>query len=336
MNSFTEISPKDLDEFAVSHPYGNIHQSSKWAEFQSGVVGRGKALAYGVKDGDKLRAAGLFVRQELPYGLCWYFCPRGPLLSYGKPSEAAKEWGVIWNGLKGVLAKEKCVFLRVEWPVCEGKSMDFGQKAHAHHFPEHTLEIDLSASEEEILKQMKQKGRYNIKVATKHGVKIRKSKDAEDFWKIFKKTTKRDGFSGHSKKYYEDLLRILGDKAELFLAEYKEKVLAAAIVTYFGDTATYYFGASSDEDRNVMAPYLLHWEIVKDAKAKGCRWYDLFGVAPLAVSKGGASYDEKHPWAGVTGFKEKFGGVRVSYWPAQEKPLKCVWYWLVRLRKAFK
>ncbi|MBU1019368.1 MAG: peptidoglycan bridge formation glycyltransferase FemA/FemB family protein [Patescibacteria group bacterium] len=317
--TFCEITAEELDAFAAKHPHGNIHQTSKWVEFQSRVPGRGKCLKVGVRDGDSLRAAAALVRQTLPFGLCWYFIPRGPLLT------DEGDWEALWAGLKPILKKEKCVFLRIEFPSEEG--FDLGRKAHAHFFPEHSLIVDLGP-EEEVLKQMKQKGRYNIKVAKKHGVEVRKSQDAGEFFEVFKETTARDGFSGHSQKYYEDMLEALGDAAELWVAEHEGRVLAGAIVTYFGETATYYFGASSSRDRKVMAPYLLHWEIMKDARARGCRGYDLFGVAPEG--------DRKHPWVGVTAFKEKFGGRRVEYFGAREKVMRPFWYFVVRFRKMFK
>ena len=335
MLTFHEISGKEMDAFSKDHPLGNIHQTSAWAKFQKGVKGRGKTLICGVKDEEgSLRAAAVLVRQELPMGLCWYFVPRGPLF------KEREELDALIEGIKPLLKQEKCVFLRFEWPNGENVEcgmLNIGVKAHAHYFPENTLEIKLRAEIEDILRQMKQKGRYNIKVARRHEVKVEKSTDVEAFFEIFKETTERDGFSGHGEGYYRDMIEALGDRAELWLAKYKGKVLAGAVVTYYRNTATYYFGASSSEDRKVMAPYLLHWEIMRDAKGRGLKWYDLFGVAPedgkLRMAYG--LWRKEHPWAGVTGFKEKFGGVRIDYWPSRELVLKWGWYLVMRLRKLF-
>ncbi len=322
MSEFCEISPRELDEFSQKHPKGNIHQTSMWADFQAQVPSRGKASIYGLKDGDKLRAVAVFVRQRLPMGLCWYFVPRGPLLGDDKDFRA------LMDGFARLARQGKCVFVRVEPPCDECSFLEkWGRKAHAHYFPGHTIFVDLNQSEEDILKQMRPKGRYNIKVATKRGVKIRKSRDASEFFKIFQETTARDGFQGHNQEYYQAMLDSLGENVELYLAELKGSIIAGIIVTFYKDTAIYYFGASSDEHRNSMAPYLLQWEAMSDAKQRGCKTYDLFGVAPEG--------DTKHPWAGITKFKEKFGGERKSYAKAREKVLKPFWYWVMRARKVF-
>lgn len=326
--TFSEITAEEFDTFVEKHPYGNIHQTSKWAEFQRGVKGRGEAILCGVKEGREIRAAGVLVLQKLPMGLYWGFCPRGPLLSYNKPSKALAEARAFWGGMRLFAKQKRLVFVRAEWPAHgseTGYFMQWGLRAHAHYFPEHSLIVDLSVSEEKILKQMKQKGRYNIKIAEREGVKVQESKDVDAFYELFTETTGRDGFSGHPKEYYRDMLKSLGENAKLFLAKYKGKAVAAAIITYYQGVATYYFGASSAEYRNVMAPYLLHWEIMRDAKKRGCKDYDFFGVAPEG--------DNEHPWAGVTKFKEKFGGERVDYWPAREKPISWFWYLVMRIRK---
>ncbi len=106
MANFIQISPQELDKFSQYHPDGNIHQTSMWADFQANVPGREKCTACGIKDGEKLRSAGLFVRQKLPLGLCWYFAPRGPLLGCNDDLE------LMVDGIKKV--EPKCVFVRIE------------------------------------------------------------------------------------------------------------------------------------------------------------------------------------------------------------------------------
>ncbi len=341
MPKFTQISLKELDDFSKNHPDGNIHQTSMWANFQSNVPGRGKCIACGIKDGDELRSAGLFVRQQLPFGLCWYFAPRGPLLGHDGDLD------MIVDGIRSL--EPKCVFVRWESAISSQQSAGmetWGRKAHSHYFPEHTIFVDLTESEEEILKQMKQKGRYNIKVARKHGIEVVKSKDVGEFFNVFEETTARDGFSGHNLQYYENMLNSLGNNAQLYLAKYEGSTIAGIIVTFYKDVAIYYFGASSNDHRNLMAPYVLQWEAMRDAKSRECSVYDLFGVAPLVVGSSGGScsngvsrcetkavVDPKHPWAGITRFKSQFGGRRVDYAEAREKVLKPFWYWLIRLRK---
>ncbi|MFA6528955.1 MAG: peptidoglycan bridge formation glycyltransferase FemA/FemB family protein [Candidatus Gracilibacteria bacterium] len=313
---FSEISADELDNFSKKNPLGNIHQTGMWARFQEAVPGRGKVIICGVKDGGILAACGLFVRQKLPMGMCWYFCPRGPMVN------SREELDCMIEGLKSLLKKEKCVFLRIEPEVSVGS---LGRNAHAHYFPESTVIVDLSGSEEEILRQMKPKGRYNIKVAKSNGVVVKESKDVKAFHRLFVETTGRDGFSGHPVSYYEAMLERLGDNSKLYLAELDGEVIAGIIVSFYEDVAIYYFGASSNKHRNMMAPYLLQWTAMLEAKVRGCKSYDLFGIAPDGA--------KNHPWQGITDFKLKFGGMRVNYPEAREVAMKRFWYWGMRIAK---
>lgn len=212
------------------------------------------------------------------------------------------------------------------------------KKSFERYTPETTLVLDLSLSEEEILKQMKPKGRYNIKIAERHGVVIEQysrslrsprlsrndSDEFDAFYKILAKTAKRGGFHCHPKAYYENLLQFFGEKnmAELFVAKYHGSIIAGIIVIFYNDTAIYYYGASSYARRDLMAPYLLQWEAIKQAKKRNLRYYDLFGIAPLGA--------RNHSWQGVTEFKKKFGGQIVQYAEAFDIIYQPFWYWLYR------
>jgi len=148
---------------------------------------------------------------------------------------------------------------------------------------------------------------------------------------LMRMTTERDGFSAHEDAYYKKQLEMLGARREgglsvrLWLAEADGKAAAGAVVASFGTTATYLHGASDASMRQMMAPYLLHWRIMQQAKAQGVRSYDLWGTAPTD--------DPKHPWAGITRFKNGFGGRVVSYVGAWELPGKGFWYSLYRAAK---
>lgn len=141
--------------------------------------------------------------------------------------------------------------------------------------------LDLKKNEEELLSDMKQKGRYNIKLAEKSGC-VAKRVDAtlqniDIFYTMLQDTTARDGFSGNKKEYY---LRLLDGRTHpqegLYFVYFENRVIAAAILTITGNTAIYYYGASvSDtESRKVMAPYLLQWEMIRASKGAGCTIYD--------------------------------------------------------------
>jgi len=336
-----ELTQKDqirYDQFVIGNPLGTIHQLWDWGVFQAAAARRDRFRVFAlVDDRENILASALIIRQRLPFKKSWLYCPRGPLLDYSKPEQAE----ILFTKIAQVAKEENALFLRID-PAMElgdapglSGAQNFFKKlkfrpAHAHYQPESTLIVDLQKDEEEILKQMKPKGRYNIKVAQKHGVTIHLSDgndaDVKTFYELFAKTTARDKFSGHPLDYYKNMLRVFGfNKAKLYIAKFGEKAAAAAIITYYTDTATYYFGASSDEHRNVMAPYLLHWKIMTDAKAEGFKFYDFFGIAP--------ENKPNHPWAKVTDFKLKFGGRRVNYIPAQELVYSAFWYALVKIAK---
>lgn len=277
-----------------------IEQTKNWAEFRKSAKGE---KFYEVDE--------VFVQKiPLPFGKCWLYVNRGEVVD-----------------LTDLAKKTNAVFARFEVPYLKESGTKFNKKlhkAHAHYQPDTTLIIDLSKNEDEILAQMKPKGRYNIKLAEKKGVKIIESKDAAEFYKILKQTTQRDKFSGHNKEFYQKMIDMI-EGAKLYYAQYEGQMIAGVIATFYKDTAVYYYGASSNEYRNVMAPYLLQWHTICMAKAKGCMEYDFLGIAPEGA--------KNHPWHGVTEFKKKFGGEIIEYEEAKELIFEPFWYYLIRAVK---
>lgn len=330
----TQKDHKKYQEFVENHPLGSIHQTVEWGEFQTRLAGRDKFWCLAVEnEKGAILASALVIRQTLPFKKCWLYSPRGPLADY----HDQKVLELLFQKIREIGKAQNAVFFRFDPLIPEGENIAYkslkARKAHAHYQPENTLILDLAPAEDDILKQMKPKGRYNIKVAQKHGVKICVSdgtqKDIDAFYSLLQQTTDRDEFSGHNKKFYEDMISVLGhQKAKLYLAEHGDKTVAGIIATFFKDTAIYYFGASSNESRNVMAPYLLQWRAIQDAKAAGYKYYDFLGIAPQEA--------KNHPWAGVTDFKLKFGGKRVNYYPAQEIVCQPFWYLVIKLLKKLK
>ena len=347
--SFQEIKTSEIEEFnsfVESHPLGSIHQIYQWGKFQEKDQHRGKFWAIIKRnEAQKIEASALIFKQKLPFGLCWLYCPRGPLMDYNTASEIES----FYKYVKALAKKEKAVFLRIDPGYSDTETQTIVpslkkaalkqhltlKRAHSHYQPENTLIIDLNQSEENILNQMKPKGRYNIKVAQKNGVKIEKytadntnelPSAVKEFHQLLITTTERDGFGGHDSNYYLEMLKNLGARnATLYLADYQGKKIAGLLATHFNNTAIYYFGASSNENRNVMAPYLLQWQAITDAKKTGYHFYDFLGIAPEGA--------KNHPWAGVTEFKLKFGGARLDYLKAQELVFKPFWYSTILMRK---
>jgi len=289
-----------------------------------------------LEDKKKIVGGSMIVRHKLPKGYSWFYCACGPLLNYQSKS-VDKQMKEIIKALSPIAKEEKTVFMRIDPrikidqknPKKSKKPLKKFKITHHGFQPQHTIILDLTKTENEILVQMKPKGRYNIRLAQKKGVTIRKAnaeseqefeKDLESFHKILLETTTRDRFHGHDKYFYEQMIKTLrgdGVKAplsELYLADFEGRTIAGIIVTFYKDKAIYYYGASSDSFRSVMAPYLLQWTAILDAKRLGLKEYDFLGVAPAG--------EINHPWAGVTEFKKKFGGYAVAYSPAQEFAFK--------------
>lgn len=183
-------------------------------------------------------------------------------------------------------------------------------------FTPQTFWLDLTKSEEELLKNMHPKGRYNIKVAQKHNVAFRESDDLDQFLILNNLTQKRQGFYAHDDKYFKTMWKHLKGKiAHLFVAEYENETLAAWIIFKYGDTIYYPYGASSDKFRNVQATSLMLWETAKWGKSQGCKTYDLWGV---------------EEGKGFTRFKEQFGPKLITFVGTYDLPINSPLYWLFR------
>jgi lipid II:glycine glycyltransferase (peptidoglycan interpeptide bridge formation enzyme) len=203
----------------------------------------------------------------------------------------------------------------------------------------HTRVLDLSLSEDEILSQMHEKWRYNIRLAAKRGVEVERvaaTVENIDIWMgLLMDTLSRDGFAGNSRHYYESFIQNLAktDQWWLYFAWFEGRVIAGGIFVFTLSRAIYYYGASSStpDDRKQMAPYLLQWTAICDAKNKQIPLYDFLGVADPADP------DDSLRW--VTEFKEKFGGVRISLPPKVLYPLSWkygIFLWVQKIKNLLK
>jgi peptidoglycan pentaglycine glycine transferase (the first glycine) len=158
---------------------------------------------------------------------------------------------------------------------------------------------------------MKQKCRYNIRLAEKKGMTVRSWDDIESFHAMMQVTGGRDGFGVHSFDYYRRAYELFHPTGgcELLVAEFEGRPLAALMVFAHGRRAWYVYGASNDKERNRMPTYLLQWEAIRWAKARGCKEYDLWGVPDENEDVLEADFESRHDglW-GVYRFKRGFGG----------------------------
>ncbi len=235
--------------------------------------------------------------------------------------------------LKKIAKQEKCSFIRIA-PICENneenktifRNLGF-RDAPIHMHPELTWQLDLEPSEDELLMNMRKTTRYLIKQGIKNrDLEILQSqniKDIEIFDKIYKETAKRHQFAPFSLKYLKnEFLAFSQDKkALIFLAKYKGEILAAAMIIFWQGIGFYHQGASSQKYAKIPASYLLQWEAIKEAKNRGCKTYNFWGIAS----------ETNHPWKGLTLFKKGFGGYEKAYVKTQDLPLS----WRYRLTHIF-
>ena len=250
----------------------------------------------------------LVLQKNLPLGRSMLYSPRVSKDQWSSVSDRFIE------EIQRIGNENSSIFYRLELDSPESDSSLLRahdlKKSFEEMQPEHSLILDISKTEEEILAQMKQKGRYNIKIAKKNDIAIEYSTDRgeilDQFYGLYSTMASRHGITHRNKNYFEKLIEFLGEKdyARCYIATVKENKtkipVAGAIATFYNGAAIYLYGGSADNFRNLMAPYILHWQMILDAKEKNCKKYDFFGIAPTE--------DPKHPWAGVTRFKRQFGG----------------------------
>jgi lipid II:glycine glycyltransferase (peptidoglycan interpeptide bridge formation enzyme) len=273
-------------EFLVSKEWADILQTEENVE------------TLGVYDGEKLSALFNLIKKDFKFGLSYYYLPRGPVFAKDLSAEKQSE---IWQLLISEFKSRRGIFLRVEPKDFLPSNIKALPSINLQ--PKETLMLDLSLSEEELLKSFHQKTRYNIRLAEKKGVVVREGqgeKDFVSFWSLMTETGKRDNFHIHNQNHYHLLATANPDFIKLFIAEIDGQTIAAGLFSFFGDKATYLHGASAHEFRQLMAPYLLQWTLIKTAKESGYKYYDFYGI-------------DAKKWPGVTRFKTGFGGFTVSY-----------------------
>jgi lipid II:glycine glycyltransferase (peptidoglycan interpeptide bridge formation enzyme) len=303
-----DITEKEKNEFnkLATHPL----QSYAWGQFRekTGVT----VVRKGFSEKGKLTQIIQLTIHRIPK-TPWtigYF-PKGTTPTKGMIAE-----------LKNIGKQYNCIFIQLE-PNIEKKSnfesqvSEFGLFPSTHPlFTKYTFVLDLTKSEEELLKNMHPKTRYNIRIAQKHNVLVAEetSQDAfQAYLQLTKETTNRQGFFAHTPLYHRLMWKTLQGKVEkntlsahLFIARYQNKPLTAWIVFVFHDTLYYPYGASSTENRETMASNLMMWEAIIFGKKLGLKHFDMWGSL-------GENPDQKDPWYGFHRFKQGYGPELVEF-----------------------
>ena len=289
------------DALVADTPGAGFMQSWAWSEF--------KAL-----EGYDVERLGLFAAERLvggalgyafasPAGMDLVLVPDGPVLPWESP-EAPGMFAALVDAFRSRPTARRAVALRVEprLAACPPALVDL-PRAPVDLVPDETLLVELG-SDEAMLSRMKPKGRYNVRLAARHGVEVQSSTDPEDvheFAFVLDQTARFQDFRAEPKRFFINLLLALGPtRARLAFARYKGITLAAALTLRHGETVTYLHGGHLPLFPQVMASYALHWHLLREAAREGYREYDFYGFVPAGRPD--------HPYDRFSRFKEKFGG----------------------------
>lgn len=294
-------------QFLAAQSHAHILQTAEWGELKSAFGWDAVRILSG-------GAGAQILFRRLPLGYSIAYLPR--------PLDAVYQTPAFWEELDALCRRKRAVFLKLEpdsWQTAASETDDPLPATRLPGFspsinniqPPRTILIDLRGSEDDILARMKQKTRYNIRLAAKKDVTVRPWNDLPGFHRMMLATGGRDGFGVHSLDYYcraYDLFHPAG-MAEILVAEYAGQPLAALMVFVRDGRGYYLYGASTDEERNRMPTYLLQWEAMRWARARGAQTYDLWGVPDADEEMLEAQFESRRDglW-GVYRFKRGFGG----------------------------
>ena len=298
----SEVSLAEWNQFLQGHPNAHLLQTGEWGELKSAFGWEAIRVVHG-----DVGIQILF--RKLPLGFTIGYIPK---LAFSDQSLAFSQ--EFWKEVDVVCKKRRAIFLKIEldtWQDNVSLELSSFINSKQNIQPPRTIIVDLRGSEEDILARMKQKCRYNIRLADKKDVTVRAWDDLNGFHKMIQVTGGRDGFGVHSLEYYRRAYELFHPTGtgELLVAELENKPLAALMVFARGKRAWYIYGASNDEERNRMPTYLLQWEAMRWARSKGAEEYDLWGVPDEDEATLEAQFENRNDglW-GVYRFKRGFGG----------------------------
>jgi lipid II:glycine glycyltransferase (peptidoglycan interpeptide bridge formation enzyme) len=302
------------NDFVGASACCNVTQSYEWGELAH-HLGCSEVLRVGiVDDAGQLCAAMLVLVMHAPILKSTYFyAPRGPVIDDPEGPALA----LLLNFIKVEARKRQAFMLKVEPSIPDGdlrwlkafQRRGFRPNPYATHV-RHEWVLDIRPSEQALLAEMKEKWRYNIRLASRKGVTVRQGQsqaDLDTFYHIYETTSVRDQFFIHDKSHYQDILRMFGEKnrSVLLLAEYDRQAIAGTITVSLGRWSWYMFGASANEHRERMPNHLLQWSAIQWARSQGCWYYNFRGIPDTLV-------EGEELW-GVYVFKRGFGGYPIRF-----------------------
>lgn len=334
-----------FNDFVAKFPTADFMQAWEWGNVKSKSSVWRPIRILGENGAGEIVASALMLIRRIPkVGRSIAYVPRGPVMDT-TDADAVKQFA---EGLRSIALKHRAVLIKIDPPVPiedEASARNI-EAAGFKPIPDSTgfggtqptcvMQLDIVDDIDQVFANFKEKWRYNIRLAARKGVTINTDCDRDDlkhFFELYKITAARDGFIGRPYSYFETLWDVLEPegKIKLFLSSFEDKYLGGALALVVGDRATYLYGASSNEHRNLMPNHLMQWEMIQWAKSLNCKWYDFRGVSP----RRGAAEADDH-LQGLNRFKEGFNARYVEYIGEYDMVLSPMWYWLwVRFKPAF-
>src|SRR3989344_5518105 len=321
------IEAKDKNNWnnlVYKQPFTPFTQSWEWGELQKNSVRKIWRLEFQEKN--EIIGLAQIIKYLLPFNKNFLYIPRGPII-LNKQNFSEQ---VFEQYLNKLAREENAIFIRIDSGVFKNaKPSPTLAYRSAITQPKTEWMIDLSLSENDLLAQMHEKTRYNIRLAQKKGVLAKTyfgndmKNQLEYFFNLLKETAQRDKFYLHPIVHYQKIIDIFNDKIELVSAEYEGKILAAGLVLFSGNTATYLYGRSPREKRKLKAPYAMHWQAIKRGKERGCKWYSFGAVNDTDL-------------ASVARFKQGFGGEAIDFGGSFDMIINPLWYWLYNTARRLK
>lgn len=319
---------EEWEKFMDYHPESNFLQSFNWGLFHQNL---GKTITrLGFKEKGRLVGVMLCIVEKAKRAT-YLTIPGGPLINWQDKDQI----DTFVKTIKDFAKKQNCSFVRMRPQILENEknnklveSLGF-QNAPMHLHAELTRQLDLTKSEDQLMAEMRKTTRYEIKQASKLGIKISVSKDPKDleeFYNLQKETAKRQRFVEFNKRFLQEQFEVFAadNQVLLYTATLNNVKLAQAFIIFYGSEADYHYGASTLDGRKYPGAYLIQWQALKEAKKRGITRYNLWGVAPEG--------ETNHRFWGVSVFKRGFGGEDISYLHARDLIVNSMSYkvnWLI-------
>ena len=295
----------DLEERRTVAAPPHVLQAWEWGEVKSRWGWKVERMSFEL-GGQPIAAAQAMWRRVGGLPLRVGYIPKGPFVSTNEP----EAWTHVLGAIESWSRDRRLAFVKMDADVPADQEALLATWRERGWSPSsdqiqfrNTMRSDLRPDESVILAAMKSKTRYNIRLAERRGVTVRSAglEGIETALDLYRETGERQGFAIRALDYYRDAWSswLRAGRAEVLLAECEGRVLAAAIPVRFGGTAWYLYGASSDQMREVMAPYAVMWAAIQWARSSGCHDFDWWGGPETA--------DPADPLWGVYRFKLGFG-----------------------------